>query len=351
MDKLENVVIGPSLTIKQAVRAMDENGQRILFVVDGGKLLGVVTDGDVRRCVLRGCSLDASVTTIMNVDPITLLVGHSMDEAREKMLLTRIECVPVVDESRSIVSAIWWMDLFESEEQPTQDLEMPVVIMAGGEGSRLAPFTKVLPKPLMPVGETPIVELIIERFVKHGCDRFYLSVNYKADLIRAYFNDIRHDYELHYLEEDRPLGTAGGLRLAASELASTFFVSNCDVLVDADYADIARFHSEHENDLTLVGSMKHYTIPYGVCDVGDNGGLRMIREKPEYDFLVSTGLALLEPSVVDAIPADRVYHMTDLVNDLVREGRPVGVYPVSERSWLDMGQFEEMQEMLKRMGV
>ena len=350
MERFEKVLVAPGLSVRDTLRAMDDSGERILFVVEDGQLLGVVTDGDLRRWILAGSPMDHPISEVMNAHPQVLEEGYAVDEARDIMLSTRKECLPVVDSHGRVTGAVWWMDLFEAEAPEPVQIDLPVVIMAGGEGTRLTPFTKVLPKPLMPINETPIIELIMERFAKYGSKDFYLSLNYKANLIKAYFADLDHDYHIEYVREDRPLGTAGSLRMLADSLSGSFFVSNCDVLVEADYADVYKFHKANANLITLVGSMKHYVIPYGVCDIGENGALVAIREKPEYNYLVSTGLALLEREALDMIPVDRFFHMTDLVNACTDEGRNVGVYPVSEKCWLDIGEWEELQETLKRFG-
>lgn len=338
--------------LHEALRQMDETGDKVLFVVDGDqRLLGIATDGDVRRWVISGQGLNHPVGSVMNSSPLSLREGYDSDEARELLVSKRIDCAPVLDADGRVVSAVWWVDLFEARPQPAEQLGVPVVVMAGGEGSRLAPYTKVLPKPLIPVGETPIVELIIEKFIEYGCREIHLTVSYKANLIKAYFKDVAHDYAVHFVDEPRPLGTAGSLSMLVGTIKTTFFVSNCDVLIDADYADVLRFHRESGNRLTLVASMKHFTIPYGVCQSGPGGQLVGITEKPEHDYLVSTGMYVMEPETLDDIPADHFYHITDLINDYVASGVKVGVYPVSEKSWMDMGQFEELASMRTRMGL
>jgi dTDP-glucose pyrophosphorylase len=348
---IERVLIEPGASIGEALRRMDETGEKVVFLADAeGRLLGLATDGDIRRWILSGKPLDRPVSEAANANPLTLPVEHTAEQARELLVTHRIDSVPVVDDDGKVVSAIWWVDLFEEEKVERAQVDAPVVIMAGGEGTRLAPFTKVLPKPLIPIGETPIIELIIERFVDHGCRRFFVSVNYKANLIRAYFKDIEHEYDIEFLQEDRPLGTAGSLSLLKGVVDEPFFVSNCDILIDADYADIMRFHRENGHLLTLVASMKRFTIPYGVCDIRAGGQLERIREKPEFDHLVSTGLYVLDPRVLADIPGDSLYHVTDLINDYVARGERVGVYPVSEKAWLDMGQWEEYRQMLARFG-
>jgi dTDP-glucose pyrophosphorylase len=356
--KRENVdittmLVGPSEPIGSVLKLMDVSGRRIMFVVAGDRhLLGVATDGDIRRWIIDGKSLESPVSEAMNAAPITLPENGPLETAKTLMIERKIDCVPVVSASGEIVSAVWWVDLFAAEFKPEREqLGVPVVIMAGGEGSRLAPYTKVLPKPLIPIGDVPIVEIIIEKFVEYGCRNVFLSVNYKANLIKAYFRDIACDYDVSFVDEPKPLGTAGSLSMLAGKITTSFFVSNCDVIIDADYADVLRFHRESGNQLTLVSSLKHFTIPYGVCETTSGGQLVGISEKPSYDYLVSTGMYVMEPGVLDDIPGDRFYHITDLINDYIERGIKIGVYPVSERSWMDMGQLEEFADMRQRMGI
>ncbi len=248
--------------------------------------------------------------------------------------------LPFVDDKRRAISAVWREDVFKSKPKNRKSLKLPVVIMAGGKGARLAPFTKIIPKPLMPIGDKPIIEIIINRFFDYGCNDFYLSLNYKSSIIKAYFSDFEHKYRINYILETKPLGTAGSLHLLKSKIRKTFFVSNCDILIEADYADMLKFHHERKNKITLVSSMKNFMIPYGVCEISNGGVLKNIREKPEYDFLVNTGMYILDKTVLKDIPKHKCYNMTDLVKDYLKKGEKVGVYPISDKSWLDMGQLE-----------
>lgn len=357
MERLKKVLVDSKITLKQALRKMDDSAEKILFVVDNhNRLLGTVTDGDIRRWILKGRSLKARITGAMNKNPVFLKNEYTLQEAKKIMLARKIECIPIVDTNQRIISAIWWLDLFNGETKKIKRIDVPVVIMAGGQGMRLSPFTRILPKPLIPIGEKPIIELIMEKFIHYGCRQFYLLLNYKANIIKAYFSesllqdDNLRGININYVEETHPLGTAGGLSLL-KEIKTSFFVSNCDILVEADYADILDFHRKNKNKITMAVCMKHYTIPYGICEIFNNGALKRVKEKPEYDFLVNTGLYVLEPQILKSIPANKVYHMTDLVNDTLKKRKKIGVYPISEKSWLDMGQWEELHQMLKKFGA
>lgn len=349
MEKIKNILISPYISIKQALKLMDSAAKKILFVVDAqNTILGSVTDGDIRRWILKGSTLDAKVVRIMNKKPVFLKGDYSINLVKEKMLSEAIECLPIVDGKNRIINAIWWMDLFNKKPVKIKTIDAPVVIMAGGQGSRLSPFTQILPKPLLPIGDKTIIELIIDKFVEYGCYDFYLSVNYKANIIKAFFSDFDHEYKIKYILEDKPLGTAGSLYLLKNRIKKTFFVSNCDILIEADYVDILELHHRKRNKITLVTSMKNYAIPYGVCEIENGGTLKNIREKPEYDFLVNTGMYVLEPEVIESIKKNKFYNITDLIDIYIEKKESVGVYPVSEKSWLDMGQFEELKNVLKR---
>ena len=225
----------------------------------------------------------------------------------------------------------------------------PVVIMAGGLGTRLYPYTKILPKPLIPIGEMPIVEHIIHRFADVGCSAFTMIVNYKKSMIKSYFNDLQKDYTVDYVDEDTPLGTGGGLSLLKGKVTQTFFLTNCDILIDADFGDIYQYHKEKGNVITMVCAVKHFTIPYGVVELGGDGDISGITEKPEMNVLTNTGVYVVEPSVIDGLAYNEPIPFTDIIADVRAAGGRVGVYPVSENSWMDMGQLEELDNMRRRL--
>jgi len=226
---------------------------------------------------------------------------------------------------------------------------IPVIIMAGGKGTRLDPFTRILPKPLIPIGNEPIIEIIMNEFSGYGVSEFHLTLNDKSKMIKAYFHDHSFKYKIHFIEEKKPLGTAGALRLIPLNNVCSIIVTNCDIIIKDDYNRIIEYHEEMENDITLIGSLQHYKVPYGVCKVGEKGNLKSIMEKPEYDYLSNTGFYILEKSILKLIPKDRYFDMTDLINKALGDNFKVGVYPVSDRSWIDIGQWEEYRKAVNAL--
>ena len=238
------------------------------------------------------------------------------------MLNGNFGCVPVVDASRKIVRLLFWKELFQGGVaiKPKRRLSLPVVIMAGGQGTRLAPFTSVLPKPLIPVGDRTVIEIIIDQFLPYGLDRFHLSVNYKSKILKSFFEELAPSYSVAYLEEKEPRGTAGGLRQLYSPAPEHLIVTNCDIVIQADYAELVAFHTDNNYDLTLVASLKDYHIPYGVCELEKGGSLARITEKPQYSFLVNTGMYVVRRDRLDLIPEHTRCDMTDFIELIKKAG-------------------------------
>lgn len=343
----KSLLIDKSITIKDTIKALDKGAKKVVIVTEDDKLVGIVTDGDIRRWILKNGSLQENVSKVMNDSPVYLEYIYK-DSAKKVMIDKSIECLPLVDDKKRVIDIIFLNDGLNSNN--FEKIDIPVVIMAGGQGTRLYPYTKILPKPLIPIEDIPIVERIINRFNDYGCKSFYLTVNYKKNMIKAYFNEIDKDYNIFYIEEEKPLGTGGSLHLLKDKLKETFFVSNCDILIDANYSDIIKYHKKNNNKITVITSLKNYTIPYGVINLSENGDISSTKEKPEYNFLVNTGMYILEPDVLEDIPENEFYHITYLIDKYIEEGKKVGTYPITENCWLDMGEFKEMERMIEKIG-
>ncbi|MDD7794614.1 nucleotidyltransferase family protein [Clostridium sp. 'White wine YQ'] len=341
---LQEFLVEKGSTIKNAMKQIDKNAKGLVFVVEDNKLLGTLTDGDIRRWILKDKSVEDNVEKAMNKKPKYIL-NDKMYKAKEMLKKLNIEALPIIDQDKNVLEII-----FDDDKVYNSKINIPVVIMAGGKGTRLYPYTKILPKPLIPIGETPIIERIINKFNFFGCDDFYLTLNYKKNMIKTYFNDLERNYKVNYVDEDRPLGTGGSLYLLKNTLDKTFFVSNCDIILDENYDKILKFHKEHKFMITVVASLKHIIIPYGVMQLGKDGTLDNTVEKPELSYLINTGIYILEPEVFKYIPDDTCIDLPTVIEICKNDGNKVGVYPVSENSWMDMGQIEEMDEMIKRLG-
>lgn len=346
--KYKNLCVNKNLTIKEAIKILDKFGKKILLVIEKNILLGVITDGDIRRWILSNKSLEEKVFEVMNKDFIFLYKGEKK-LAKKIMKEKSIECIPILNSKKEVIDIIFWNDEFKDKINIFNNINVPVVIMAGGKGTRLYPYTKILPKPLIPIEDTPIIERIINRFCEYGCDKFYLTVNYKKNMIKAYFNELDKNYKISYVEEENFLGTGGSLYLLKDKLKETFFVSNCDILIDANYYDILNYHKENKHKITVVTSLKNYTIPYGVIELSKDGNIKKTSEKPEYNFLVNTGMYILEPEVLEDIPENEFFHITNLIDNYIKDGKKVGTYPVTDNCWLDMGEFKEMERMVERI--
>lgn len=337
-------------TIKNAFKKQDLNHRKFILVVDEKEdVVGIVTDGDFRRAIWNAVLLEDPISTIMNRNFKSLPVTYSLEDVARIFLNNNIMQVPVLREGK-LSDIIFRKDYKESElKQPSKMMNLPVVIMAGGKGTRMDPFTRILPKPLIPVGEKAVIEIIMERFAEFGMTHFYLSVSHRAKMVKAYFEEACGRYRISYIDEDIPLGTIGGIKFLESAVDSDFFVTNCDIIVDEDYAEIYKFHKKGDYALTVLGSMQHFVVPYGVLKMRGGAELEEIREKPEYDFLVNTGMYIVSPRVLSFIPKNKKYDMTDLIGELSGKGERIGVYPVSEKSWIDIGQWEAYRKSLKRL--
>ena len=349
MHKIENRIVYLTDNIISSLKKMDVEKTKILFAFSNGHFEGVLTIGDIQRAILNNVALTEPIHKILDSCKVYASLGEALDSIKAKMYKLRAECMPVVDENGELIEVYFWNDFFESNENlPKQSLGIPVVIMAGGKGTRLAPLTNIYPKPLIPIGEKTIVETIMDKFVSYGCDDFYISVNYKADMIKNYFDFIHNDsYHISYFHENRPMGTAGSLRLLKDKLHSTFFVSNCDILIYEDFANILNYHRENKNELTVVAAVKTYSIPYGTIQTKEGGLLESIEEKPNLSFKINTGLYILEPSLLKDIP-DGFFHITHLMEKLKNQGRRVGVYPISQNDWMDMGDWDEYLKLVRK---
>lgn len=334
-----------------SLKKMDELKVKSLIVLQKNKFSGILSIGDIQRAIINKISLDSEISKILRKNIRIAKTSDDFETIRKMMLKFRMELCPVVNAENEIVKVYFWEDIFAEEEKlQNRNINLPVVIMAGGKGTRMQPLTNVIPKPLIPISNKTILEEIFDNFLNVGCNDFYLSVNYKADIIKHYFEFLENNqYKISYFQETRPLGTAGSLYLIKEKINTTFFVTNCDIIINEDYAEILNYHNENKNELTVVAALKHYPIPYGTIESGKNGILKKLIEKPELTFQINTGFYILEPHLLEEIPENKFFHITHLIDTIIARKGQVGVFPVSEGSWQDIGEWSEYIKNVKSL--
>tara|TARA_B100001093_G_scaffold503352_1_gene557611 strand:- start:294 stop:1343 length:1050 start_codon:yes stop_codon:yes gene_type:complete len=347
---MKNIKSHPNISLRQAMKNLSESGHKCLVIVDENDLLlGTLSDGDIRNAILKGMPIRESIESVFQKEPTALIESeYDSSEARKIFIENNFDLIPIVNKKGCLTDILFMESALKSEKQNYNDkLDLHVIIMAGGLGKRMEPFTYVLPKPLIPIQEKPIIEHIVERFTKVGCMNFHLTVNYKSKILKAYFDELKPPYNVSFIDEVKPLGTAGSLRYLKGQFTKPFFVTNCDIIIKADYKILYDFHLKGNYDLTLVASMKEYVIPYGSCELNSDGSLLRINEKPEYDFLINTGLYVLNSDIINLIPKNKLYHITNLIEDAKEKGKRIGVFPIDDDAWIDVGQWAEYRKVME----
>jgi len=345
---LSNFIITEDTSIIQAMKVINNNGHGIAFICDnGGSLLAAVTDGDIRRYILRNGDLKSSIDQIANYNPKHSIIGDSINIIKY-MRENAISALPIINTDRKVLSIRF------ANANPiykNTNLNVPVVIMAGGKGTRLYPYTQILPKPLIPIGEKTITELIMDHFEEFGCYQFNMIVNYKKNLIKAFFQDNEKRRCIEFTDEMEFMGTGGGLKLLEGKYDKTFFMSNCDIIVQDDYGEIIKHHKEQKNIITIVCAMKSVTIPYGAVKVSETGQVLQFDEKPNFPLITNTGFYVIEPEFLERIKYDTFVHITDVIKKCIECGDRVGIYPICEGSWMDMGTMDEIEKIKERLAL
>ncbi len=344
MDEMREYLMMADCTVAEAMRQIDRNETRIVFFTDeAGRLTGCLTDGDIRRFLLSGGQIDEPAARAANPHPKT---ARTDEEAKALYHRKNYIVIPIVD-GEGAVTGMYNGERYD--RAPRNALRLPVVINAGGKGTRLDPFTRVLPKPLIPVGEIPIIEHIMRNYQTYECREFHVIVNYRRELMKAYFAENENHYNITWYDEEKPLGTGGGLSLLRGKLDGTFFFANCDALLTANYERMVEFHRENGNLITMICAYRNLTIPYGVVEMGSHGSIKSMKEKPVMSFLTNTGIYIVEPEVINDLEDDVPIGFPDVVERERQKGRRVAVFPVSENDWMDMGQLPELEKMRRKI--
>jgi len=334
--KLDTLLINKNHSIKEAIRAIDNASKGIILVVDEEKrLIGTIVDGDIRRALLKGLNLNDSIEKIIHYNPVVANKSMNREDLKDLFIKKAVKQIPIVNDEGIVEDLIGINDILLPEGK-----ENLVIVMAGGLGTRLKDLTKEVPKPMLKVGKDPILQHVINNFKQYGYNKMLVSVNYKADIIENYFQDgYAYGVKIDYIREKKRLGTGGGIKLAKDYIDSPFFVINGDIFTNLNVEDMMNFHIVNNFDIT-VGVKKHsFKIPYGVINSEANI-IKQIEEKPTIEYLINGGIYCINPNVIDYIPNDEYYEITDLINRCIKEGKKVGSYEIKDY-WMDIGKIED----------
>lgn len=340
MENWTDIIVHDYVSIEDTLVVIDQGGARAVVVTSReGKLKGVVTDGDIRRALLNKVDLKASISHIMSVKPFVITDDTPSDIALDLLKLNRLMLLPVVDSSMKLVGVKTLTDLLDDNKP---EFENRVVLMAGGLGTRLRPLTENCPKPLLKIGEKPILQRIVQNFTDVGFNHFYISVNYHAQMIMDYFKDgAELGAHIQYLVEDSPLGTAGSLGLIKEKMTAPFFVMNGDVLTNVDFVRMLEFHDMQNADITLCVREYATQVPFGVVNL-DNSRVTHIHEKPVIEHFVNAGIYCISPKLHGVIPQNTFYDMTQLIDYALKNNLKVAGFPLREY-WRDVGQLHDFE--------
>lgn len=332
-----DMIARSSQSLLEVLNILDKGGSQAALICDeNDRLVGIVTDGDIRRGILKGASLDSGIREILKKDFYSCNPATSQQEALSILKSKGLRVLPVVGDEGTPLGIYHIDDLV-----PSAEISSPVVIMAGGFGTRLKPLTNTCPKPMLKIGNTPMLQLIIEHYAEQGFSEFYLSVHYMSNLIKDYFGDgAKFGVNINYIEETEPLGTAGSLSLLP-EFNEPFIVTNGDVLTKVNAMQMLAFHNALNVSLTVGVKEYSHRVPYGVVDIQD-GMLSTLEEKPVTRHQVNAGIYAFHPRILKRLPKDKAYDMTDVVQMFLSNKEPVSAFPIHEY-WSDVGKFEELK--------
>jgi len=337
---MKKFLITANNTIKEALTKLQVTGYKCLIVRnEKNQLLGTLSDGDVRKALIKNKPIFTKIKDLYQKKPM-FIFEHNFSSTYKKNLFSKNDygLIPIVDKKYFIKNIICKDKLLKKKIK----IDVPAVIMAGGKGTRLRPFTNVLPKPLIPINGKPVIDIIIENFKNFGVKEIYLSINYKSKILESYFKESKT--KIKYLKEKIALGTAGilnNLRNSKKE----FFVTNCDTILDINYNELYEFHKKNKHDFTIVVTSKKFKVPYGVCKLDNEGNFEKIDEKPKNDLLISVGLYLINSKIFKQISKNKYIDMNSLIDLSLNHNFKVGVFQVNNSSWKDVGKWEDFRKI------
>lgn len=339
-------------TVRSAIKILNKHKKRTLVVIDKkNKLLGTLSDGNLRKSILKGFGLDSPIDKIYDKNPITLFEYQAnFKNLKDIFLKYKVQLIPIINKKKILKKIFYLEDILEKntyyKNAQNKFSNLGVIIMAGGMGVRMKPYTNIFPKPLLPLRNNTVIDAIISKFLDNKINNFYITLNYKHNLMRNHFEKYKSEINFNFIKEKKPLGTAGSLYYLKNSKENLFFVTNCDVIIDEDYKNIIDFHKKNKNDLTIVAVKRTINLPYGVCLFDSKKKFSSILEKPSYNYLLNTGMYLINSNKFSILKKNQKLDMTDLINKLKKRKQKIGVYEINEINWKDFGNWKIYNENL-----
>lgn len=336
----KKLITSPDSKIMKVFKNIKDSGFRTLVVTSKkGHLLGTISDGDIRKFLIKGGSINRSISKIFNTSPKYFVQGnYDISKLKKYFIKFQFGIIPITNKQKKLIKIFTWQDIFKQRPDiKVKKIPIDVVIMAGGEGRRLKPYTNVLPKPLMPINEKPLIDYIINTFTERGFKNFLVSINFKSNIIKSYFKDLTKNYRINFIEEKTPLGTIGAISLIKNKVSQNFIITNCDTIYNIDYSKFYNFHLKKGNLLTIAVSGKKIIFPYGVCEIDKKDNLINMEEKPKKNFLVNTGLYLMNKKLIKYFPKNKLLDINNIIEICKEKKIPISTFLINEKSWSDFG--------------
>ena len=342
---IKTITIKPNDNLRKALKNLYKSGLRCLVVVDENKILkGTLSDGDVRAAIIKGAKLNDKIDKIYNKKPSILYENYNAQTAKKILIKKKITIIPIVNKNKKLINIF---NLNKKNKLKKFKHNLPIVLMAGGKGARMRPFTSVLPKPLIPIKGKPVMVRILNQFMKYGADKIFAMINYKSEIIKAFFKEIDYKFNISFIEERKPLGTAGSLYFLKGKKYKNYLITNCDTIINFDPKKFITDHVTSKSDITILTSNIDVTIPYGVCLTDDKNNFLGLNEKLKKDYLVNIGVYLINRRVLNLIKKEKYLDFDELIKQAKKNRFKINTFKINQRSWKDIGQWEQYQSAVK----
>ena len=340
-NNIDELCITPKETIKFCLEKINNTGTGALFVINKfRKLIGTLSDGDIRRALIQNVDLDSDIKMLYNKKPYKVSKELNKDEALKTLIKKQISIIPLVNKKNQIINYYSKKSILKNNVYKNS-----VIVMAGGKGLRMKPFTNLFPKAMLPYNKSTIIEEIIKKFKEENFSNFFSTTGFKSNILKKYIKSKKYK-DINFSNETKPLGTIGGIKKIEKKISEIFLLSNCDTMIDLNYKNLVDFHNQNKNLITVVSALSRQKINYGVCKINKNNNLSNIEEKPNVNFLINTGFYVMNKKVLKNIPSNKYFNTTDLINICIKKKMKIGIYPIAFSKWKDVGNWNDYNKVV-----